>query len=170
MMSCLGDLLQTKLGRSRLVVHLYQHANSYHRYDYNPIKTQFILRMPTLIHNTFALHLTMEIDKRLRSLADAEPDTRAFIEKIISVSGEQEFPIFDEGRQRNIKHEPDIMFMHEDAAWPGVMIKVANSQKKKSLISLADDYILGTDGSINVVVCLDLDYKESKQASVLSGA
>ena len=145
---------------------LYQHANSYCRYDYNPIKAQFVIRMPTLTHNTFALDLNIEILNRLHSLADTKPDTRAFIEKIISVSGKLEIPILDKAQQPDIGHEPDIMFKQEDAIWPGVVIEVANSQKKKSLPDLADDYILGTYGSINVVVGLDLDYRKSKKASV----
>ena len=144
---------------------LYQHANSCCRYDYNPIKAQFIIRMPTLTHNTFALDLDKEIEKRLHSLADTEPDTRAFIKKIKSVSGKIEIPILDEGQQPDAGHEPDIMFKQKDAIWPGVVIEVANSQKKKSLPDLADDYILGTYGGINVVVGLDLDYMKSKKAS-----
>jgi hypothetical protein len=35
-----------------------------------------------------------------------------------------------------------MMFMHKDAAWPGVVIEVSHSQKK-SLVDLADNYILG---------------------------
>jgi hypothetical protein len=122
--------------------------------------------MPTLTHDTFALNLVMEIKKRLHSLADTEPDTRAFIEKIKPESGKLELPIFDKAQQRDIGHEPDIMFRHKDALWPGVVIEVANSQKKKSLPDLADDYILGTYGSTNVMVGLDLDYRKSKKASV----
>ena len=50
-----------------------------------------------------------------------------------------------------------MMFMHRDAAWPGVVIEVSHSQKK-SLVDLADtDIILGTYGGISEVVALDLD-------------
>src|SRR5438045_3635706 len=91
---------------------------------------------------------------------------RIFIENIEFVSGVRELPILDEDQQRNIRHEPDMMFMHKNAAWPGVVIEVSHSQKKKSMVDLADDYILGTYGSISVVVGLDLDYKKSKQATI----
>ncbi len=47
------------------------------------------------------------------------------------------------------------------------MIEVAHSQKRKSLVDLADNYyILGSYGGIGVVVGLDLDYKKSKEASI----
>jgi hypothetical protein len=98
--------------------------------------------MPTLLHNIFASKLEKEIEKSLHSLANVEPETRALVENIESVSGQRELSMLDEGRQRNITHEPDIMFKHMDAAWPGVVIEVSYSQKK-SLVDLADDYILG---------------------------
>jgi hypothetical protein len=122
--------------------------------------------MPTVLHNTFISKLNREIEKELHSVADVEPDARDFLKNIESVSGVRELPIFDEDRQRNIRHEPDIMFMHKDAAWPGVVIEVSHSQKKKYLVDLAENYILGTYGGISVVVGLDLDYKKSKQATI----
>jgi hypothetical protein len=121
--------------------------------------------MATITHGTFASKLEYEIMKRLHSLADTEPDTHAFIENIEPMSGTINFPL-DEGRQRSIEHVPDIMFIHKDATWPGVVIEVSNSQKRKSLVDLADDYILESNGSINVVVGVDLNYKKSKEASV----
>ncbi len=78
------------------------------------------------------------------------------------MSGALYFPIGDGGQRQNSRHEPDIRFQHKDATWAGVVIEVANSQKKKSLIGLADDYILGSYGGTGVVVGLDLDYKKSK--------
>jgi hypothetical protein len=49
---------------------------------------------------------------------------------------------------------PDIRFHHKDAAWPGVVIEVSYSQKRKSLIDLAENYLL--DG-IRVMVGIDLE-------------
>lgn len=64
--------------------------------------------------------------------------------------------------QAPIRREPDAMFAHDDAYWPGVIIEVAHSQKTKALPHLADDYILETNGSIRVVIGLDIDYKTKK--------
>lgn len=46
------------------------------------------------------------------------------------------------------------------------MIEVAHSQKRKSLVGLTDNYILGLYGGIGVVVSLDFDYKKSKEALI----
>ena len=141
-------------------------ANPITRYDYNPIQSKFILRMPTTLHNTFISGLVTEIEKTLERLADTEIEARPFIKGIKLLSGALNFLIGDDDQQQNIRHEPDIRFQHKDAAWPGVVIEVAYSQKRKSLVSLADNYILGSYGGISVVVGLDLDYTKSKEASI----
>lgn len=48
---------------------------------------------------------------------------------------------------------------------PGVVLEVCYPQKSKSVSYLADDYILNTDGSINIVITLDIDYQGSQRAS-----
>ena len=40
------------------------------------------------------------------------------------------------------------------------------SQKKKDLPSLANEYILGSDTDIRVVIGIDVEYKGSKKTSV----
>jgi hypothetical protein len=61
-----------------------------------------------------------------------------------------------------IRRQPDATFKHCDAHWPGVVIEVSYSQKTKAIPHLADDYILETNGSVRVVVGLDIDYKTKK--------
>jgi hypothetical protein len=122
--------------------------------------------MPSVLHNTFTTKLVKEIERELQTHATEEPSTEDYIDKIESVSGVQEYPVDDDGKQRKIRHEPDIAFMHKGAAWPGVVVEVSHSQKKKSLVDLADDYILGTDGGTGVMVGIDLDYKRSKEATI----
>jgi hypothetical protein len=114
------------------------------------------------------MKLTAEINKTLERIANIHIEARPFIERIEAVGGAVDFPIGDDDgdQQQSIRHEPDLMFQHKDAAWPGVVIEVSYSQKKKALPRLADNYILGSDGNIRVVVGLDLDYKKSKEASI----
>ena len=71
----------------------------------------------------------------------------------------------DDGKQIFSRREPDISFGHDQALYPGVVFEVCYSQKSKSVSSLADDYILNTDGSINVVIALDIDYQGSQKAT-----
>jgi hypothetical protein len=56
------------------------------------------------------------------------------------------------------KHDPDAQFWHPKGYYPGVVIEVSYSQKRKDLFRLADDYILGSNGNIRVVVGLDIEY------------
>jgi len=73
------------------------------------------------------------------------------------------FPGDDGGKD---KHEPDAAFWHEEAKWPGVVVEVSYSQKRKALEYLAEEYILGSQGNIQVVVGLDIEYKDSNSATL----
>ncbi|KGO78440.1 hypothetical protein PITC_069030 [Penicillium italicum] len=72
----------------------------------------------------------------------------------------------DDGEIKFTRREPDASFGHCHARYPGVVIEVCYSQKSHQIHRLADDYILSTDGSINTVVCLDVDYNGSKKATI----
>jgi len=63
---------------------------------------------------------------------------------------------FNSNGYRN--HDPDVSFGHNDAKYPGFILEVLCSQKRKDLPRLAEDYILGLNGSIRAVVGLDLEY------------
>jgi hypothetical protein len=123
--------------------------------------------MPTVLHDTFIRKIVKEIERRLSSLASRDPQLCPYIEKIDEVAGRLEFPnTTKNGHQALIKHDPDAMFTHEDAGWPGVVIEVSYSQKRKALRDLADDYILESDGGIGLVIGLDIEYKGSREATV----
>ncbi|MCJ1387778.1 hypothetical protein MMC18_000621 [Xylographa bjoerkii] len=64
------------------------------------------------------------------------------------------------------RHDPDKEFGYEGAQYPGVVIEIAYSQRKKNLSKLADHYIVESCGQINIVVGIELDYKGSKSATV----
>ena len=53
------------------------------------------------------------------------------------------------------KYEPDASFWHDAARDPGVIIKVAYSQRKKRLDRLAENYLMDSDTGVRVVVGLD---------------
>lgn len=78
------------------------------------------------------------------------------------------FPVEDAPRSAKSKHEPDSSFWHDDAQYPGVVIEIAYSQKNKRLSRLAEDYLLDSDASIQVVVGLDIEHgkKGSRTATV----
>ena len=133
------------------------------RYDYDPIRSQLIIRMATTLHDYFAAKLVKKIEEEFENLKKNQVETQRFINKIDSVNGAIHFE--DDGKK--FKHVPDIRLHHEDAAWPGVVIEVSYSQKRKSLIDLAENYLLASDGGIRVMVGIDLEYKKkSKEAGI----
>ncbi|KAJ5378466.1 hypothetical protein N7509_011585, partial [Penicillium cosmopolitanum] len=69
------------------------------------------------------------------------------------------------GKQIDSQREPDASSKHRRARYPGVIIEVCYSQKGRCVSHLADEYILNTDGSVNAVVALDIDYKGPKKAT-----
>lgn len=58
------------------------------------------------------------------------------------------------------------MFGHLKAQYPGVGVEICYSQRRCDIARLDDDYILSTDGSIKAVLCVDIDSKQSKRATV----
>lgn len=63
-------------------------------------------------------------------------------------------------------HSPDIQFQHAYAKYPGVIIEIAYSQKIKALAVLAEEYIVGSNGNIRVVIGIDIDYRGTNKASI----
>lgn len=78
------------------------------------------------------------------------------------------FPVDNALLSKDSKHEPNPSFWHDDAEYPGVIIEVSYSQKKKMLGRIAEDYLLDSDASVQVVVGLDIEYgkKGSRQATL----
>jgi hypothetical protein len=62
-------------------------------------------------------------------------------------------------------HSPDAYFRHFKAQYPGVILELYYSQKKRYLSRLANDYILGSNSNIGVVIGIKVEYKGSKKAS-----
>lgn len=119
--------------------------------------------MPSQLHEVFIARVVEEIQNNLRTFAHAESPSRAFAQQIKhNGSGRIDLPSEDDDGQSITKREPDVTFKHRDARWPGVILEVSYSKKKKDLPHLAEDYILGTYGSVRVVVGLDVDYKTRK--------
>jgi hypothetical protein len=123
--------------------------------------------MASQLHETFLFGVIEEIYNRLRTIADGNTQSSAFAQKIkLMGSGRLYLCNRNDSHQRTVRRHPDLSFKHRDAFWPGVVVEVSYSQKKKALPYLADDYILGTNGSIRVVVGLDIDYKTTKRGTI----
>jgi hypothetical protein len=60
------------------------------------------------------------------------------------------------------------VYWHKNAQYLGVVLEVAHSRKAQDLNHLAEDYIADSDGSISVVLGLDIEYgkRNSSQESL----
>ncbi|KIX08396.1 uncharacterized protein Z518_03052 [Rhinocladiella mackenziei CBS 650.93] len=128
------------------------------RYDYFPSAHLFVLRMACSVHEYLASSVVVDILQQLRVIARRADSTGEFVKKIGSAAITFNDPTLS-------KHSPDGSFRHIEARYPGVVIEVSYSQKRRDLPRLADDYILGSDAEIRAVVGLDLDYR-GKRATV----
>jgi hypothetical protein len=125
--------------------------------------------MPTGVHELFIDGVEDAIRIQLKAIRDGTDGAALFARKVRAArSTEIYFPLEDAPPNVKNKHEPDASFWHDDAQYPGVIIEVAYSQKKKRLSRLAEDYLLDSDASIQVVVGLDIEYgnKGSRMATL----
>jgi hypothetical protein len=114
--------------------------------------------MPRLLHDQLAGSVADNLGRQLWSIASGTGLAAIFAQEVRNtVSATIEFP--------GSPHSPDGSFKHIEAKYPGVVIEVSYSQKKKDLPLLASDYIISSRGSIQAVVGIDLAYT-GKQATL----
>lgn len=137
-------------------------------YDFDPGRSCLTFRMPSPLHDMFCAKLVDEISNQLRNFQQGHGPAATFAKKIVHFATSRILipDDADDGERNYIRREPDASFGHSGAHYPGVIIEVCYSQKRREVSRLADDYILNTDGSVNVVVCLDIDYKQPNKATI----
>ncbi|PBP19279.1 hypothetical protein BUE80_DR009502 [Diplocarpon rosae] len=133
-------------------------------YDYFPSASQLVIRRPTLLHQAVTKRIVKEIEVQLKSIQDRFiKDSSAEFANEISSERSSTIKSTDEEYSR---HDPDEQFRHQKAQFPGVVIEVSYSQKRKDLGRLADDYILGSDGEVRVVAGVHIGCRNSKKATL----
>ena len=108
------------------------------------------------------------IRSRLKAIRSGTGKAADFADKVRPArSTEIYFPVENGSPNTKSKYEPDTSFWHDDAQYPGIIVEVAYSQKKKILDRLAEDYLLDSDASVQVVVGLDIECgrKKTKKAT-----
>jgi hypothetical protein len=117
--------------------------------------------MPSSLHETIVASVVEDIGMQLRARTNVSGPVAEFARMVRSNgSASVIFADSDFGR-----HDPDASFKRLSARYPGVVIEVSYSQKRGDLRRLADDYILGSDGSIRLVIGIDIGYN-NKSATV----
>ncbi|KAK4996010.1 hypothetical protein LTR66_004285 [Elasticomyces elasticus] len=133
------------------------------RYDYDPGSLQLVIRMPTAVHELFVDGVEDAIRSQLKDIREGSGSAAMFARKVQTArSTEIYFPVEGSPSGTKSKHEPDASFWHSDAQYPGVIFEVAYSQKRKNLSRLAEDYLLDSDASVQIVVGLDIEYGSTK--------
>ncbi|KAK2765091.1 hypothetical protein FQN54_008790 [Arachnomyces sp. PD_36] len=136
------------------------------RFDYDRESRRMIVRMPSGVHELFIDGVEDAIRSQLKEIRSGSDRAALFARKVRPARGtEISFPAGDIPKS---KYEPDTSFWHDNARYPGVVIEVAYSQKRKRLNRLAENYLLDSDASIQVVVGLDIEYgqKGSRKATL----
>lgn len=124
--------------------------------------------MPSPLHDTFCAKIVEEISRQIRHYRQSGDPVASFAAEIEHFATSRILIPEDatNGKQTYSRREPDASFGHRQAHYPGVVVEVCYSQKSRRISCIADDYILNTDGSINAVIALDIDYEGSKRATV----
>ncbi|KAF7880234.1 hypothetical protein EAF00_012046 [Botryotinia globosa] len=132
------------------------------RYDYFPSAQRFVIRMPLCVHESFISKIVSNISRQINVFASAndQSPTTKFAQEIESFNSTS-LHLQDYGT-----HDPDSQFAHSQAQWPGIIIEVSFTQKRKDLDRLADDYILGSDGNICAMIGIDIEYRGTKKVTL----
>ncbi|KAL5326307.1 hypothetical protein ACEPPN_007445 [Leptodophora sp. 'Broadleaf-Isolate-01'] len=141
------------------------------RYDYDSRTCRLSLRMPTPIHEIFLTSVTENIRDQLKKITTGTSRVAADFAKNVDSKGSIALKYEVDGTQnqglsRVSRHEPDGTFKHREAQDPSIIIEISCSQKRKALTDLAEFYILGSDGNIQRVIGLDIEYKATKRATL----
>ncbi|MCJ1461849.1 hypothetical protein MMC07_000448 [Pseudocyphellaria aurata] len=135
------------------------------KHDYFPSAKLFVLRLPSGLHQKVGYYIKQEILRQLGTIAQSGSPSAIFAGSI--ESDESTTLEFLDTEFRDFgPHDPDASFSHFEAECPSIILEVSNSQKRKDLSRLADEYIVGSDARIRVVIGIDIEYKGSKKASV----
>ncbi|KAF2799726.1 hypothetical protein K505DRAFT_332307 [Melanomma pulvis-pyrius CBS 109.77] len=140
------------------------------RYDYCGESHRLVVRMPTIVHEFFIDGVEDRIRSQLKAIRSGSDEAAFFAQKVRTARSTVIYsPVNDTPPSAKTKYEPDASFWHDDAEYPGVIIEVAYSQKRKRLSRLAEDYLLDSDASVQVVVGLDVEYgKAGSRKATLS--
>lgn len=118
--------------------------------------------MPTQLHEWIISTIVGEVSRQLQVLGTRHDASAAFARAIVARGS----PTLDFTEAGYGRHDPDAQFRHLDAQYPGVVMEVSYSQKQKDMPYIAEDYILGSDGDIRRVICLDIGYSHSEKATL----
>ena len=123
------------------------------RYDYDSYKQELVIRIPSAVHEIFI----RKVDRDIMSQLDAIGNDVEIAREIESI-GSTDLELGES------KHCPDSAYKCNGSQYPHLVVEVSYSQKRHDLPYLADDYVVDSNGSIGVVIGLNIEYKGTKKA------
>lgn len=138
---------------------------SKHSFDYYPLIKRLVLRTAEEIHELFLHNVCENVTAQL-SLLSVDSGSTAEFAKGVKIAGSGSITPID---PEHDTHCPDTSFRHKKSPLATVIFEVAYTQTGKKLETLADDYLLGSDLEVRVMVGFDIEFKK-KELSSLSGA
>ncbi|KAG9494731.1 hypothetical protein J7337_013870 [Fusarium musae] len=134
----------------------------FRRCDYDADVGIVTLRMPSKIHDDFATEFGLVLQKMIDDILRAVPNAPRITDRQSRLVKLWEHDKAKKGRECY----PDGQFKDDRASKPGLVYEVGYSQTGESLEKVAKDYIVGTKGAINTVICFNLKYKEGTVEAV----
>ena len=122
--------------------------------------------MPTTTHESFLSSVVLDVQGQLARIATGTDGAAVFARNVrYRGSSRLHFPAGEarageHGDEEDMvlkydAHEAGAAFQHLNTQWPCIVIEISFSQKEKELNDFAEDYILGSDGNIRVVIGLN---------------
>ena len=105
--------------------------------------------MPAGVHELFIDGVEDAIRNQLKAIRAGSNKAALFAQKVRPARSTAVYLQVDDAPPGTMsKYEPDASFWHEHARYPGVIIEVAYSQKRKKLDRLAEDYLLDSNATV----------------------
>jgi len=134
------------------------------RYDYDSVDGELVLRMPSPLHDIFAVRLQEVILRELKASNEQE-EVRTVVDRIrMAVTSDLRFG----NASARDKKSPDGSFRFAGTKHPPLVIEVANSQKREDLPHLAESYVERTKGRTKTVITMDLEYRAPNERATRS--
>lgn len=138
------------------------------RYDYVPHASELVIRMPSKVHDLFTNLVVLEIHRQIDTAIvefSKSSSTSPLARFLQDVKGTTTSDVEASDNPRH-QRSPDASFCVTGAQFPGVVIETAYSQGAKSLRRVADDWVMLSDGSVKMVIGLEIGYRAKKTANV----
>ena len=120
-----------------------------------------VIKMPSTIHEFVSGKIKDSIKMQLAAIKEnSNEPTKRLIESIGELSSRRIKFHGSDGHRA-----PDGQFLIEGSYYPGVVVEVAYSQSFKSLKEKAENFIVGSNGSIQLVIGLETESKTPYQIS-----